>query len=257
MRLLLVMGCMIVPMMVLAQNCPVYESFDVLDTTRWTLQLYSFDGNGCNFVSENVSTENSLLSLCITPNRYALFAKKYNGGEIFDRNFFHFGYFSVRMKSIIKKGTVSSFFLLSQPASSDSLQYEMDIEFLGKDLHAVQLSTHAIPDLSGQVKSTTKIIPLGFDVSAGFHTYGILWTPEYINWFVDDRFIYSSNACLPQRPMQIRMNHWGGDENHPTSLPWLGGAIDFEYLPSIVYYDWIKVFTLSEYYQLRQKQQKP
>ena len=61
------------------------------------------------------------------------------------------------------------------------------------------------------------LIDLGFDSSAGFHTYKIEYGEGYINWYVDGLWQWGVNdqglnggSSMPSHPMKIMMNLWNG-----------------------------------------------
>ena len=223
-----------------------YENFDSIDTHRWEYQLYSFDGNGCNMRKENVLINNSVLSLKTEVNTDPLLPKKYNGGEIADKQFYLYGYYTVKMKSPLCKGTVAAFFLMNQWQPQNWEHKEIDIEFLGKDRNAIQCTNHDFQDGGQSWKSSSKTLALPFDIGSGFHEFSILWTPDSVAWFADGRFIHSDTLYVPQEPLQIRMNYYAVDTNFTGMHQWLGD-VDEYCLPSTVDIDWIKIETLQSY----------
>jgi beta-glucanase (GH16 family) len=223
-----------------------YESFDSLDEAKWEYQLYTFDGNGCNMRKENVSLSNSIVSLKTEVNGEAALPKKYNGGEIADKRFYLYGFYTVRMRSNLCKGTVSAFFLMNQWVPTDWEHKEIDIEFLGQNRGAMQCTNHDFQDGGKTWKSSSQTLALPFDVGADFHEYGILWTPESVSWFADGVRIHTDTQYVPHEPLQIRMNYYAGDVNIAGIRAWLGD-VDEACLPSTVDIDWIKRESLEEY----------
>ncbi len=227
-----------------------YESFDTLDPGKWGYQLYTFDGNGCNMRKENVRVDSSLASLKTEVNLDPTLPKKYNGGEIADTRFYLYGYYSVRMKSNLCKGTVSAFFLMNQWTALDWEHKEIDIEFLGANRAAMQCTNHDFQDGGRTWKSSSKTLALPFDAGAAFHEYGILWTPDSVSWFADGRRMHTDTSYVPHVPLQIRINYYAGEAAVPGILQWLGEVED-ACLPTTVDIDWIKRQTLEEYRESR------
>lgn len=223
-----------------------YENFDSINTNRWEYQLYSFDGNGCNMRKENVQVNNSVVSLKTEMNTNASLPKKYNGGEIADKRFYLYGYYTVKMKSDLCKGTVSAFFLMNQWQPSNWEHKEIDIEFLGKHRKAIQCTNHDFQDGGKTWKSSSKTIDLSFDVGNNFHEFSILRTPDSVAWFADGRFIHSDTLYVPHEPLQIRINYYAGDVTVSGIQPWLGD-VDEGCLPTTTNVDWIKRESLEDY----------
>lgn len=223
-----------------------YESFDTINTDKWEYQLYSFDGNGCNMRKENVYTTNSVLSLKTEINSDPSLPKKYNGGELADKHFYLYGFFTVKMKSDLCNGTVSAFFLMNQWQPENWEHKEIDIEFLGKNRQAIQCTNHDFQDGGKTWKSSSQTINLPFDTGSDFHDFSILWTPDSVAWFADGRFIHSDTLYVPHEPLQIRMNYYAGDVAVSGIRQWLGD-VDENCLPTTVDIDWIKVETLDAY----------
>ncbi|MBR1609082.1 MAG: family 16 glycosylhydrolase, partial [Kiritimatiellae bacterium] len=57
----------------------------------------------------------------------------------------------------------------------------------------------ALPDKSARV-------PLWFDPAAGFHDYGLLWTPEELRWYVDGRETFRRRNDFYHRPLRIMLD---------------------------------------------------
>ena len=227
-------------------SIPIYENFDSLDLKNWQVQLYSFEANGCNMRAENVIWDNSVLSLLTEKNTDPALPKKYNAGEIGDNRFYLYGYYTVKMKSDLCKGTVSAFFLMNQWQPTNWEHKEIDIEFLGIHGNAIQCTNHDFQDGGKTWKSSSKTISLPFDVGNDFHEFSILWTPDSVSWFADAKLIHTDTMYVPQEPLQIRMNYYAGDVAVPGIKEWLG-EVDETCLPSKTSVDWIKRQSLEEY----------
>jgi beta-glucanase (GH16 family) len=225
-----------------------YEPFDVL-ANRWQIQLYGFYENGSNMIAENVNIENSTLSLSVTHNENEKLPLKYNAGEISDSAFHQFGYFEVRMKPAIVPGTVASFFIMNRWVPENWEHREIDIEFTGNKLTSMQMTTHDYQEGGTNHKFSTTIKELGFNITEDFHNYGILWTQDSVSWFVDCELFHTEKQYVPQDPLHIRLNHWAG--NMEAGMDGWMGMLNDETLPSITYYDWIKVMSIEGYLQER------
>jgi endo-1,3-1,4-beta-glycanase ExoK len=232
-----------------ATNTTYYETFDLLGA-KWVPQLCSFDENGSNMVKENISINNSILELIITKNSIVTLPKPFNAGEIGDSTFHLYGYYEVRMKPMIKSGTVGSFFLMNEWVSNNWGHKEIDIEFTGNKKTSIQLTTHDYQNGGADHKFSTTIKELSYKITEEFHNYGILWTKDSVSWFVDGNLLHTEKLFVPHVPLQIRLNHWAGDMNIAGIKVWLGEINENE-LPSMVQYDWIKFQSLNEYFKLK------
>ena len=117
-----------------------------------------------------------------------------------------YGYFEVRADMPESKGAWPAFWLL--PADG-SWPPELDvIEMIGQDpkkliqtAHSASTGTHTVVDASRFAADT-----------AGFHTYGVLWTPEKLIWYFDQ--VEVASAATPadmHKPMYMLVNLAIGD----------------------------------------------
>jgi beta-glucanase (GH16 family) len=53
--------------------------------------------------------------------------------------------------------------------------------------------------------------PAGVDLTAGFHTYGMLWTPTQVSWYLDGRLLMSATPYDSlNQPMFVLLQMWTG-----------------------------------------------
>jgi endo-1,3-1,4-beta-glycanase ExoK len=175
-------------------------SFDGYDSGNWEKANWA-NGNpfNCGWLPDHVTFSNGSMTLKLdnTPSS----GKSYSGGEYRTKDTFSYGRYEVRMKAARGSGTVSSFFTYT-----GSPWDEIDVEILGKNTSQVQFNYY----VNGQ-GGHERVVDLGFDASAGFHTYAIDWQPSSIRWYVDGVLKHSvSGGTLPSHPQQIMMNLWNG-----------------------------------------------
>lgn len=127
------------------------------------------------------------------------------GAAVRHRRSLGYGRYQAVLKAASGKGVVTGFFLYSGPAHG-TRHDEIDFEFLGSDPGAVHLSLW----VDGTLRQ--RRVPLGFDASAGFHQYQIIWEEDHVTWLVDGRQILrlsASDGPLPVAPMRVFANIWG------------------------------------------------
>lgn len=217
---------------------PFTDDFDTYDTTLW----HKADGwtNGdpfdCGWQADNVFFDSGRVTLQLDDETCpsGCSSRDYASGEYRSNGHYHYGTYTVKMKAAAQDGVVSSFFIYTGPSEGNPWD-EIDIEITGN--HPTQLQTNYYTNGEGGHEA---IIDLGFDASAGFHTYSIEWLPDVINWYVGDDppiLVHSedgSSGELPSTSGRIMMNFWPGTD---SVNDWLG---DFSYSsPLQAQYDFV------------------
>ncbi len=133
-----------------------------------------------------------------------------------------YGYFEICAQVPSGPGLWPAFWLLPQ---SGNWPPEIDVmEVLGKDPTTYYAGAHwSGPD--GSYQNQTAGITTGTDLSQGFHTYGTMWTPDTITFYLDGREVCSM-ATPPgaHEPMYLLAGlpvggYWGGDPDASTAFP--------------------------------------
>jgi beta-glucanase (GH16 family) len=155
-----------------------------------------------------------------------------------------FGRLEVHMKAAPGQGIVSSIVFLS-----DVLD-EVDWEFLGGRDAEVQTNYYGKAS-TDNTQSMTFAAP---NNQAEFHNYTVHWTPESIEWYVNDvavRTLKYSDAdggeTFPQTPMRVKLGIWaGGDpDNAEGTIEWAGGETDYDGVPYTMTVQKIKIENLN------------
>jgi serralysin len=128
----------------------------------------------------------------------------YTSGMLSSRDSFAqtYGYFEIKCEMPQGQGTWPAFWML--PADG-SWPPELDVfEALGSDSATVFMTAHS--NATGEHTKTGFTSWVG-DVTAGMHTYGVLWTPEDLVWYVDGAEVFRT-ATPPDmnQPMYMVTN---------------------------------------------------
>ncbi|HVY84698.1 MAG TPA: glycoside hydrolase family 16 protein [Caulobacterales bacterium] len=142
-----------------------------------------------------------------------------------------YGYFEMRAKLPAGRGLWPAFWLL--PADG-SWPPEIDIlEQLGREPDGYYASIHA----SGHIDSTTRISVA--DTTDGFHKYGVLWDPEHITWFFDERPVHQVDTPPDMhKPMYILVNLAIGG-------PWAQAPDQTTPFPARMSIDYVRAYSLD------------
>lgn len=159
-------------------------------------------------------SNNGILSLTCSANST-------NAGEIQSLTTFGHGYFECRMKVGQVAGTCQSFFLISDGYGPG----EIDFEFLTGGVHGDWLNNSSTGAVMVNVHpgNNTSRVNLPFNPCADFHTYGILWRPNRID-FVVDGVIMHSRTNVPTElgsgaeKVLVMANNWTAQDSN-----WGGG----------------------------------
>jgi hypothetical protein len=221
--------------------------------------LPGYEGSG--FMSLRTAAVNNLSTSGIPAN----IRQELNGAEMFspDWNFPHdhefaygYGYFEVRMKVAestgeefaANRGVCASFFLQSGRDDPGDLPgdaiFEIDFEFLTNGTVGDRSRENWVNSAGcgeyGYVATvlhpgnTVEYIRLDFNPSKGFYTYGILWLPDKIQWFVEGELVRTEYGQFERESVKIGMNNWTGSR-HWGGLP----PLDSD---AVTYYDFVKYY---------------
>ncbi len=120
--------------------------------------------------------------------------KEYTGGGVISRRRFRYGYYEARVKMHGAAGWHQSVWAMFADDGSTTYPKEMRTEIDGMefDSDVVWKGHMGLIKWQGPEKSTSLTCTpgvyrgaLGFDASAGFHTYGFEWTPANVRYYLD------------------------------------------------------------------------
>ncbi|MCB9495900.1 MAG: family 16 glycosylhydrolase [Fibrobacteria bacterium] len=165
-------------------------------------------------------------------------SKDCSGAELYSLGTTKYGRWEVRMQAGAKSGTVSSFFLYHNNSHEKGQSWrELDIEVLGKNPKGFQ--SNPITGTAAARITAEKFHDTEEDLSRGFHTYVMEWTPDSLVWELDGRRIRkiegdSQVVDLRSKPMSWRMNLWA------SAWPDWTGPFDTASLPTCQFVNWIR-----------------
>ena len=199
-----------------APNLDFIERFETLDEEgRW----YISDGwSNADYMASTWRRSQIALTpdgLTLKLSQSGKTDKPYDGAEIRTRQELPYGYFETRMQAPRGWGLIAGLFTYIGPKDALTNQ-EIDIEILGRDTRAVELTIH-----TGKLTETKKLT-LPFDAADGFHTYAFDWRPKYVRWYVDGKRVLTMRgkaAPIPTRPQNYMLDLW----NSERLLKWSGG----------------------------------
>ena len=223
------------------------DDFDTLDTSRWALQTFSWDGNLAQFSTENASVANGILSIALTPEPSDT-AKPYRGVELRSIPTVTYGKVEARLRFAKGSGVISALVLIYTPWPADDWN-EIDIEHLGKTSDTAQLNCQVYtgapttPPVTQSVSPTQDplIAPLGFDAEGDFHLYTVEWTPVEVRFKADGALLrtWTTQIARMKLPQNILFTIWASG-----AADW-AGPITAESAPTTADIDWIKVYSYA------------
>lgn len=137
----------------------------------------------------------------------------YTSGLLTSNHTQTYGYFEISAELPAGRGLWPAFWMVGDGDYGD---HEIDVfEVLGHEPGRVYQTTHGPGGSAGTSYG-------GVESSAGFHAYGLEWTPEAIVWYVDGRETYRQ-ANFSDVPMYVLLNlavgGWAGCPNASTPFP--------------------------------------
>jgi len=131
---------------------------------------------------------------------------------------FKYGYFEARMQWSAGHGSWPAFWLLStgwaKTGSCATSAGEIDVmEGQGSEPNVFYGTVHqdSADACEGHKQNGNNWQPLGFDLTTGFHTYGALWTPTSVTWYVDGRQTHSAPTYPDDnQAMFLLLQEWVG-----------------------------------------------
>ena len=162
-----------------------------------------------------------------------------NGAELYSTENVRFGRWEIRMQVAATPGSVSTFFTYYNNSYMGLPEpwREIDIEVLGKEAKGFQ--SNLLTGNAAQRTSSEAFHLTPDDLTKGFHTYILDWTPDSVVWRIDNRVVRKTLGTDQQvkdigdKDQSYRMNLWASN-----SPGWVG-TLDPSKLPVIQTVNWM------------------
>ncbi len=133
-------------------------------------------------------------------------------GFIYAKERFSYGSYSARIKVSDVPGAVASFFVCTEIVKifSDGTHDEIDFEFITAKPHSVLMTTwYLATGMEGGVLTPTHNSFLwedpAFDIR-DWHIYSFDWYPDRVDFYIDNKKIWTSTEAIPKRDMLIALH---------------------------------------------------
>ncbi|MFK8076336.1 MAG: family 16 glycosylhydrolase [Granulosicoccus sp.] len=179
------------------------------------------------------SVDNSLLTIAAVPTprtlRGVVHGQPYVSGVLTTEKSFSqkYGRFDIRAKVPAGQGLWSAFWLLpsfDQWPSGVAVLPEIDVmEHLGHERNTYHTTLHT--NQTGKLTSHPYDHSIQTDLTKAFHTYSVVWTAQYVSWYLDGEFKVRHRTPKDfTRPVHFLLNlavggNWPGSPDGTTEFP--------------------------------------
>jgi len=219
-------------------------------------EWYTSAANKLNGSSNLVITANKLSS-STAPNCY--YGKcEWSSGKIttYNKVNFTYGYLEARIKNPAGGGTWPAFWMLGNDIGSRPWPLCGEIDIMEGEGNAPYTNwgtahwanTNQWDHIQGPGNNT---VSLSTKLSDAYHTYGILWTPTSLTWYLDGNAQYTLNkSSVPNNLWPFGPTASGGDPKFYAILNvamggGMGGAIDPALTTSSMTVDYLKFYSVN------------
>ena len=193
-----------------------FDNFATFNRKRWSISdgWNSGDFQDCTYSRRGLKRVDGALALTLSETPTA--KTRYACAELQTKAEFGYGTYEVKMRAAPGAGSVSAFFIYVGPNPQD----EIDFEFLGKDLSAVQLNYYAGGKGGHEYLARMPVDPSKTRVLLAFD-----WLPDTIRWHIDGQLVHEvkrqAGEPFPERPTKIHLSIWNGKASKENDA-WLG-----------------------------------
>lgn len=225
---------------------PMSDEFNgkSLDHSKWKTQLTGWPGRPpALIVDRNVQVGDGMTRITmrkesIGRDKAAAGFHDYTTGAIQSTTDVLYGYFEIRARAM-KSGGSSAFWF---PAKDERNWNELDVFEAGgatpADPKRVFMSGHVfLEDGLPRKQDSTTFAQMNSDVAESFHVYGMRWSPEAIDFYIDGKL-----------KRHLRNDHWHSQAamviDAEIQAEWWGAPHDTD-LPSVYEVDYVRAWKQS------------
>lgn len=230
-----------------------FEGSGDIDNSRWTREVHEAGWTNEEAQSYTDRIENSYLEdgkLVIKAMKESYGNGQYTSARLISKESFLYGKFDIVAKLPTGEGTWPAIWMM--PADNLYGEWpksgEIDImENVGKEPEWIHGSLHSEKYNFKNGNQVTKKVSIPTNYSE-YHTYSVIWTPEYIEFLVDEvpylKHSYDEVAEPSRWEAYPYDKHYNILLNLAVGGNW-GGEIDDSIIPAYFYIDSIKVYDLN------------
>ena len=230
-----------------------FEGSGDIDSNRWTREVHEAGWTNEEAQSYTDRIDNSYLEdgkLVIKAMKESYGNGQYTSARLISKESFLYGKFDIVAKLPTGEGTWPAIWMM--PADNLYGEWpksgEIDImENVGKDPEWIHGSLHSEKYNFKNGNQVTKKVSIPTNYSE-YHTYSVIWTPEYIEFLVDEvpylKHSYDEVAEPSRWEAYPYDKHYNILLNLAIGGNW-GGEIDDSIIPAYFYIDSIKVYDLN------------
>lgn len=177
-----------------------------------------FGINTGSFSPAHAATTGGYLVLKLSQERINNVAVRSAGGGIVSRRLFRYGTFEWRMRAAsdsaspciagkIYGGSVSAVFIYNRNSET-----EIEFELEGQNPNTLHMVSWLNPDQSREPhwpddRTATKAMI----ADLAFHAYKFVWSPDKIQFYVDDKLVSVHTTHVPKTPAAVMISLWGSN----------------------------------------------
>ena len=219
-------------------------------------EWYTEGANKLNGSSNLVITANKLSSSTAPDCRYG--KCEWSSGKIttYNKVNFTYGYLEARIKNPAGGGTWPAFWMLGQDIATRPWPLCGEIDIMEGEGNAPKTNwgtahwanTNQWDHIQGPGNNT---VSLSSNLSDAYHTYGILWTPTSLTWYLDNKVSYTmTRASVPNGLWPFGPTSSGGDPKFYAILNVamggdMGGAIAPSLTTTSMSVDYVKYYSVN------------
>jgi beta-glucanase (GH16 family) len=223
------------------------DEFNTFNSNFWQARNDSFDENGAQFVDDCVGVKDGKLNLTIYKQKYSD-TKDFIAGQIDSKDFNRrYGRYEIRLKCPKGTGYAATMFTFNTSYTNGKWE-ELDLEVEGQYTDRIMSNNiFGENNLDGRIFDKYNQRTFGEcneDGTSGFSTldwnvYAIEWTPDKVDYLINDKVVKSVKADIPSHCAQVMLNFWLPMNKPPQAF---GGDISGNTYPMTASYDYFRYY---------------